>query len=318
MIKLRTLFSITCFIIFFACVFISRAYAGGAWPPLVYSADLPADQPVHPNQEIHVTIQGSAPEAFNLQVTLGAFEITQASSPFTLIDNGNVADFGQFPNGYYIVTATLVNRFECADPQPAVAIGTTAIYSSTANQISKTLSWQVSCEPEPEPTPTPEPTIQPEPNPTPQPINPNPGKGSALHFDREVKCEEKSFAVAYTAREDSQPREGVEVKFTYNNNEKISHTDSGGVAHVTFDFQVEGSVKATANGYPDQSLHISDVTDCPDLALDPDTQVLGASTDNSAETNTAKPQKLANTGTFPVNLVRIFAGALFGPITQLK
>lgn len=173
------------------------------------------------------------------------------------------------------------------------------------------------CEPSPTPTPgepTPTPTEDPgEPTPTPtedpgeptatptQPQEPSAtpapsqsqGSTSALGYN--LNCANSDIEVTYDVKKaDGTTDKDVKVTFTYNGSTLEAKTNDNGRASVLFGKNGDGTVKATADGYADQSAYMEMPKDCPVTAPavgGTTGQVLGASTEVSyANTGSATSQ----------------------------
>lgn len=157
-----------------------------------------------------------------------------------------------------------------------------------------------------EPTPTPtedpgQPTETPAPTPTDDPGEPtatpapsqSQGSSSALGYN--LSCDNSDIEVTYDVKKaDGTTEKDVKVTFTYNGSTQEAKTNDNGRASVLFGKNGDGTVKATADGYADQSAYMEMPKDCPVTAPavgGTTGQVLGASTEVSyANTGSATSQ----------------------------
>jgi len=104
--------------------------------------------------------------------------------------------------------------------------------------------------------PTPTPSTTPTSTPT---SSPSPGKQSSLGINRPT-CENLNFEVTYDAKNDGNPSEGIEVKFSYLGNQQTVKTNINGRASVFFTYSGAGEVKAEAlDGYATLTDNIADL-----------------------------------------------------------
>lgn len=204
---------------------------------------------------------------------------------------------------------------EDVKPSPSPTISPTPTASP-----SPTISPMPEVSPSPEVSPTPQISPLPEVSPTPQvspsPVasptpsgTPQPGHNTSLANDN-LQCGNKTFDAVMDVKDNDQAIKDVLVKFTYNGETKEARTNENGRAKVTFEPKVEGTVTATADGYPSQSMYIKLPADCSVVVLDPNRkhgQVLGATT--LADTGTAVDQLLVTTIMAGVFMI---AGGFYG------
>jgi hypothetical protein len=146
--------------------------------------------------------------------------------------------------------------------------------------------------PSPTPSSSPDPSTTPTPSSTPTPTSSptsgssgggnggggssDPGKQTSLANDN-LQCHNPQFDAVMDVKENGNGIKDVLVTFVFNGQTKQAHTNEHGRAKVTFD-RAAGTITATANGYPSQSMNIN-VPSCHDVVLDPDrSKVLGATT----------------------------------------
>lgn len=158
-----------------------------------------------------------------------------------------------------------------------------------ANPTGATPTPSPSASPTPEPSATPEPSTSPSPTPqssstplpssTPAPVPAaapaNAGRQTSLANDN-LQCNNTTFDAIMDVFENSVARENILVRFSYNGSTKEALTNSSGRARVSFDINGNGTVTATADGYPSQSMSIT-TPFCGNVALDPNKSTGSAS-----------------------------------------
>jgi hypothetical protein len=95
---------------------------------------------------------------------------------------------------------------------------------------------------------------------------PNPVKTSAIDATA-LTCEDQTFDVTMTLKEDSVAKSGIAVSFVYSGETKTATTNASGVATQTFTYQEDGNVVATpaaASGYAAKTEPIAFDTDSCD------------------------------------------------------
>lgn len=180
------------------------------------------------------------------------------------------------------------------------------------------------------PTPTPmskndpQPTGQPPAAPTSQSEgNKSEGRQSSLANDN-LQCTTSYFDAVMDVKDNGNPVRDILVRFAYNGASREARTNENGRAKVAFDQNGNGSLTATAEGYPSQSMYIT-VPQCGPVALDPDRNrggsILGTSTDSTKNTKQGQvlgASTLADTGSGPLySMATVFAAGLLMTLSAL-
>jgi YqxM protein len=173
----------------------------------------------------------------------------------------------------------------CEEPAPSPS---PTVDPTPSPSVSPSPSPTPSALPTPTPTPSASPQGDPSPTPTPTTTPPsNSGHQSSLSNDN-LQCTNNYFDAVMDLKDNGNGVKDVVVTFTYNGSTQQTTTNQDGRAKVRFGQNGNGSVSASANDYPSQSMYLTMPESCmPAHAEAPKSQgqVLGAST--LASTGTA-------------------------------
>jgi hypothetical protein len=187
-------------------------------------------------------------------------------------------------------------------------------------------SCGVSTEPTPTPSPTPASKSAPSPTTQPQPTsqpegNKSEGRQTSLANDN-LQCTTSYFDAVMDVKDNGNPVKDLLVRFAFNGVSKEARTNENGRAKVSFDQNGNGSLTATAEGYPSQSMYIT-APQCGPVVLDPNRDrkgsVLGASTDSTKHSGQVLgASTLANTGSGPLySMGTLFVTGLVMTLTAI-
>lgn len=211
-------------------------------------------------------------------------------------------------SGSYTTTQTGYYQFDVMDEDPSNGFNAGHILSAGFFRVLN-LQGEGGCgedcgEGDPSPTPSPSPTATPEGQPSPTPTaTPAPDNKSGARSSLGAygpKCENNNIVVTMELKDNGNAVTKRQVKFVYRNSTQTRDTDDNGRAEVTYNYDGDDAVSASADGFPSQSIYISGVKNCPPNSSNDSSKrsgsVLGAST-TASSTSTKKRGRVLGAST---------------------